>query len=122
MINAVDIRTTATWLLNQLQTYTDGNGHRTSLSYTTLADNTQRVQAIEYPNGGRFTYLFDGAQVSGLVDELGNRSTLLWDGGGNRIGVINALNERTTYLYASGTGQVKAEIDALNARTTLLYL
>src|SRR5207253_2728631 len=61
------------------------------------------------------------AHVSGLVDELGHRSTLLWDGGGNRVGAIDSLNQRSTYLYAAGTEQIAASIDPLNARNTILY-
>ena len=94
----------------------DGRGYRTTLSYKTLATGTKQVQAMEYPDQGRFTFLYDANdRVSAMEDQLGHRATLTWDGSGNRTAVEDPLGNRTSYVY-NGAGQITAVINPLSNR------
>ena len=50
-----------------------------------------RLEAVQVPSGARLTYVYDSNErVSAIIEEDGNRSTLVWDSSGNRIALVNA--------------------------------
>ena len=121
----------------------DALGNRTALRYQTI-QGQQRLNMIERPDGGRFTYTYDGTAnlVRSIIDPSGNRSTLLWDSQGNRTALQEPGNRRTTYaydsfgqmrriqtpegrittrIYDSSTGLLKVSINPANERTTYAY-
>ncbi len=65
--------------------------------------------------------MYDAAgRVESVVDARNNRTTYLYDNDGRQTGVINALNERTTTGY-DAAGNVKETVDARGNWTTFLY-
>src|SRR4029077_20045416 len=95
--------TTYLWLSNLPVAVQNAIGQRTTFSFAALPKQTQMLQGVTDPRGGRFTHLYDAnGRVAGLIDGVGNRSTLLWDGSGNRKALIDALGNRTTYVYSAG--------------------
>ncbi len=98
----------------------DPRGWRTSYTYHEMPDKSKRIEAVEFPNGGRYSYVYSGWQVVGLVDQLGHRSTLVWDGDpAMRTAVVDALGHRTSYSYSGG--QITAIANRLGQRTTNVY-
>ena len=59
-------------------------------------------------------------QVKAVVDEIGNRSTFVWDSLGNRSAVIDPFGQRTSYIYDS-MGRLSAVRNALGQRATQTY-
>ena len=59
-------------------------------------------------------------QLAAVIDELGNRSSLVWDSFGNRTAVVDPYNQRTTYVYDSMARLIAVE-NALGFRATQLY-
>src|SRR3990172_8174210 len=57
LIDPLGHRTTYLWEASRLQALVDGRGYRTTLSYKTLGNRTKQLQAMEYPDQGRFTFL-----------------------------------------------------------------
>ncbi len=65
--------------------------------------------------------MYDAAgRVESVVDARNNRTTYLYDGDGRQTGVVNALNERTTTGY-DAAGNVFTVDDGRGNRTTYLY-
>src|SRR5207249_4598274 len=80
-INGAGMRTTHGYDSNNYLTFVqDGLGHRVSFGYVTTANHVSQLAAIRTSLGSRFSYLYDGnSRVRAVIDQLGNRSTLLWD-------------------------------------------
>ena len=86
----------------------DARGVRTSFTYQ-MGNNAAYflagVQKTGFNSGtgiGQYSYFYNSNnQVKAVVDELGNRSTLVWDSLGNRIAVVDPYNKRTSYVYDS---------------------
>src|SRR5262249_43855119 len=73
--------TTYRWAGNRLQAMIDGKGNRSTFTYAALTRRTVGLQSIRDAQGGIFTFVYDtNDRVSGLIDHLGKRSTLIWDG------------------------------------------
>ena len=99
----------------------DPNEHRTTLLYTTLANRTRALRAIERPVIGRISFTYDAkSHCVSITDYDGHRTTLVRDANSQRIAVIDASNQRFTTLY-NGNGQVNRTIDPLGNRTTTTY-
>ena len=75
LINPLGQRTTYTWESGWPRSIQDGRGHIYTFSYQSLGGDTniKRLQGIEFPGGGRFTYLMDSSgQLTTITDERGN--------------------------------------------------
>ena len=74
---------------------TDGRGHMTTICYQPVGSGTTAI----FPTGiqspvAQYQYKYNSNnQLAAVVDELGNRSTLVWDSIGNRIAVIDPYNQ-----------------------------
>ena len=105
-----------------LSRVTDARGHMTTISYQPVGSGKTAI----FPTGiqspvAQYQYKYNSNnQLSAVVDELGNRSSLVWDSHGNRIAVIDPYNKRTSYLYDSMARLVAVE-NALGLRATQLY-
>jgi YD repeat-containing protein len=111
----------------QLLAVTDARGVKTSFTYQSLSTGVYSVAGIQKTGSnsgtgqGQYSYLYNSNnQVKALVDELGNRSTLVWDSLGNRIAVVDPFNQRTSYIFDS-MGRLTAVQNALGKRATQLY-
>src|SRR5262249_40401666 len=98
------------WQDHRLLGYRDGNGNRTTLLYTTLPDRTSRLHVLIDALGGRYTLGYAGGQLRLLIDQVSQRATLVWDDNDNRIGLIDPLGQRTSFLF-NESGQNSAVID-----------
>src|SRR5262249_18710202 len=80
-------RTSYGWTGQRLVVLQDPGGQRTTLGYTTIAaDQTTRLRVLKPPVGGPTTLAYDTAgRVQSVTNGLGRRTTLLWDGSGNRL-------------------------------------
>jgi RHS repeat-associated protein len=111
----------------QLVAVQDARGNLTSFTYQLLNNGAYSLAAarkasfISSTGQGQYSYLYNSNnQVNALVDELGNRSTLVRDSLGNRIAVVDPFNQRTSYHYDS-MGRLTAVQNALGLRATQLY-
>jgi YD repeat-containing protein len=110
-----------------LMSVKDARGVRTSFTYQVTNNGAyflSGVQKTGFNSGtgiGQYSYFYNSNnQVKAVVDELGNRSTLVWDSLGNRIAVVDPYNQRTSYIYDS-MGRLTAVRNALGQRATQLY-
>ena len=82
------------------------------------------IQKTGYNSGtgkGQYAFAYNSNnQVKAVVDEVGNRSTFVWDSFGNRAAVIDPFGQRTSYIYDS-MGRLSAVRNALNQRATQTY-
>ncbi len=96
----------------------------TTFTYDELSDfsDVLAIKSVRNPASGIFTYIYNNGdnQIGGLINQKGDRTTLVWDADGFRTAVINAQQLRTSYTYNS-VGQVSAVIDPLLRRTTYVY-
>ena len=77
LVNPLGQRTTYSWESGWPRSIQDGRGHIYTFSYQSLSGDTnlKRLQGIEFPGGGRFTYLMDSSgQLTTITDERGNSS------------------------------------------------
>ncbi|REK49493.1 MAG: RHS repeat protein, partial [Planctomycetota bacterium] len=126
----------------RLTAFTDPRGCRTTFTYKPYAF-TFSATFPNFPNvtytyttescetaSGKFEFVYrpnelyapSEPQVQAIVDELGNRTTLLWDENNQylRTGVIDSKNARYTYTY-DGHGQMVTVENPLNLVTTHVY-
>jgi RHS repeat-associated protein len=99
---------------------TDARGVETVFDYDEMPNGSYLPVAVITAAG---TYEIDydsNGRISRVVDELGNISTLVWDGNGNRLAVIDPYGVRTSYLY-NANGQPMAVIDGLGNRATQVF-
>ena len=76
--------------LNNLTAIIDGLGHITTFGYATNATTkVENLSSITQPQGGIFTYTYNSnGQVSGVTDQLGNTTSLVWNSAGLRTAAI----------------------------------
>ena len=89
--------------LGYLNRVEDGRGNITTISYQSAAVGTTAIfpTAIQNPIAS-YQYRYNSNnQLAAVIDELGNRSSLVWDSSGNRTAVIDPYNQRTSYVYDS---------------------
>jgi YD repeat-containing protein len=108
----------------------DANGTATFTYWIAPIDSVQwkihYLQSVRNQASGIFTYTYNynyGAnfvQLTGLTNQKGDRTTLVWDSDGFRTAVINAQLLRTSYSY-NNSGQITAVTDPLLRRTTYVY-
>ncbi len=111
----------------QTQAIKDARGVRTSFTYQLQNNGAYLVSGIQktgYNSGtgqGQYSFLYNNNnQVKAVVDEVGNRSTFVWDSLGNRAAVIDPYGARTSYIYDS-MGRLSAVRNALGQRATQTY-
>jgi YD repeat-containing protein len=91
------------------------------LTYATQADKAPRLQGVNDPVAGRLTFLYDtNGRTKTWLDALGRRSTVSWDGSGNRLALQVATGQRTSYVSTS-QGQVAGVVNPLLQRQTMVY-
>ena len=108
----------------------DGRGIRTSYVYQSLTSGVYSVAQVQKPGyvssfmsggTGQYAFAYDGNnRVKAVIDELGNRSSLVWDSQGNRVGVIDPFGKRTSFAYDT-LGRLAAVRNALGLRATQTY-
>ncbi len=95
-------RTTAyAWDTGWPAAITDALGATYSFSYASLTQDPGlvRLQSIQLPGGGIFTYLLDSSdRLQTIIDELGNVGTLSWSSN-LRTSFQNPLGKYTSYGY-----------------------
>ena len=116
-----------TSLTQQPQAIADPRGVRTTFTYQLQNNGAYLVSGIQktgYNSGtgkGQYAFAYNSNnQVKAVVDEVGNRSTFVWDSFGNRAAVIDPFGQRTSYIYDS-MGRLSAVRNALNQRATQTY-
>ena len=79
-------------------------GVRTSFTYQLQNNGAYLVSGIQKPGynsgtgHGQYSFAYNNNnQVKAVVDEVGNRSTFVWDSLGNRAAVIDPFGQRTSY-------------------------
>ena len=105
-----------------LSQITDGRGNLTTISYQPRGTGRTAIYptAIQSPIA-QYQYRYNANnQLAAVIDEIGNRSSLVWDSQGNRIAVIDPYNQRTSYVYDS-MARLVAVKNALGLRATQLY-
>ena len=114
-------------LTGQTQAIQDPRGGRTSFTYQLQNNGSYRVTGIQKPTynsgtgRGQYSFLYNNSnQVKAVLDEMGNRSTFVWDSFGNRAAVIDPFGKRTSYIYDS-MGRLSAVHNALGQRATQTY-
>ena len=116
-------RFTFTWGDNERLTVAADAGGTTTFTYATLStfSNVQAIASVRNQASGIFTYVYDANdRISDLINQKGDRTTLVWDADGFRTAVINAKLLRTSYSY-NNNAQITAVIDPLLRRTTYVY-
>ena len=107
----------------------DARRVRFTYAYQSFSTGVYSVSEVRKPGytfnytSGKWQYAFaydSNNRVRGMVDELGNRSTLVWDANGNRIAVVDPYLRRTSFAYDS-MGRLVATQNALGQRATQLY-
>jgi RHS repeat-associated protein len=123
LVDPLGNQTNYQWQIHRLGSSTDARSNVTSYGYTMTADKVQRLQMVQSPGQGRFTFAYDSnSRVKFWVDPNGNRTTLVWDATAlnNRKAVIDALGNRTSFSFNSH-GQVTAITNPLNFRWTAIF-
>ena len=119
VLNPLGERTTTLWDRNQKRATIDALGNRTSYLYHESANGSRPLRVTIDALGSRSTYVYDSQdRVAAKIDKRGYRTTLVWDGNGNRIGTINAEGNRSSYVYDS-SGELTAYVDELGNRDLL---
>jgi RHS repeat-associated protein len=108
--------------LGYLSRVEDARGHITTISYQSAAAGTTAIFPTAIQNAiASYQYRYNSNnQLAAVIDELGNRSSLVWDSSGNRTAVVDPYNQRTTYVYDSMARLIAVE-NALGFRATQLY-
>jgi YD repeat-containing protein len=116
------IVTSYSWdTLQKLLSFRDGRGYRTTYTYSSMADNSARLAGVQRPIGQwQFAYNSSTGKLGSITDPNGNRSSLTWDGSGNRSTLTNALNQQYAYKYST-LGQMTAAVDPLGHRISYVY-
>ena len=123
LINPLGQRTTYTWESGWPRSIQDGRGHIYTFSYQSLGGDTniKRLQGIEFPGGGRFTYLMDSSgQLTTITDERGNSSALSWSSG-RLSALVNASAQRTTFAYSTQYKQLATVTQPTGHNWTFTY-
>jgi len=121
VVNPLGQRATYLWSNHRLQSYQDGRGNRSTLTYVTLSNRTTVLGSVEDALSGRYTLVYSGQRLVALVDQLGQRATLGYDAAGNRTQLLDPAGGRTTYVFTPGWGQVRGWLDPLGQRSSLPY-
>lgn len=89
------------------------DGTLTTLSYSSLTDNTKRVRFIETPTAGRYSWLYDSStnRLRAEINQGGARISYFYDGSGNLTARQNALGYKTTYLWTNGKMRAMVQPD-----------
>jgi YD repeat-containing protein len=119
-ISPVGCRTSFAWTAGGIEKVETPKGGRTTFGYQEQNNKVQALQKIIFPDGSRYTFVYDTTKglVKGSIDQLGCRTTLLWDGY-KRKAVIDPLGNRTTYGYDGA--HVKSVTNPLENVSTWTY-
>ena len=96
-IDPLGNRTTSVWDGNyNMTSVEDPRGFRTTYVYQEMNDSTWRIQAIKYPDGGRFTYVNDltSGNILALIDPL--TTVRRWSGTPERAIATPSLTPSTS--------------------------
>jgi len=98
----------------RLVSRTDRNGHTTTAEYGPAGHPTKVTDPMG--NVTRYEYANEYGFLTAVVDALGRRTSLQYDGSGNAVGVTDAAGG-SWRLGRDGWGQVRERVDAIGNRT-----
>jgi RHS repeat-associated protein len=120
MVDAHGGRTTYTWSGHKLVEQRSPLGHRTTFTHLTTSKGATVLGSVERACGKYSFRLGANDRVDAAINELGARTSLVYDGSGRRSAEINALARRTTFGYST-SGQVKSVKNGLGYVVTFAY-
>ncbi|VBR78011.1 YD repeat-containing protein [Burkholderia pseudomallei] len=134
--NSISAQFTYTSDYNQIASFTDSLGHRTSFSYTNgcptqitdpLGHNTTiqcngagQPVLVQDALGNTLTYAYQGYDLQSITDSLGRSTNYVVDALGRRIAMRDELGNVTLTQYDSND-RVVSSTDALNQTTKINY-
>jgi RHS repeat-associated protein len=109
----------------RLAAYTDRGGRRSIFQLDPVGNLNALLYADATPaddgDNPRLTTEFDAAdRLSALVSEAGHRTAFELDAAGQTIGIVDALGDRTSMTY-DGVGRQTSRVDGLGRETRFEY-